>query len=69
MNREVSFMQETYSKLHDIMGFGLLHGHPSSIHLQKLVTEQTILYLYFSLSQEWLIKLSIFHCLENFIFN
>ena len=68
MNREVSFM-EIYSKGYDIMGFGLLRSYPSSIHLQILVTEQTILYLLFSFSQEWLIKWSIFHCLENGIFN
>ena len=55
MNSEVSFIEEIYSKGYDIMGFGLLHSYPSSIYLQILVTEQTILYLLFSFNQEWLI--------------
>lgn len=69
MNREVSLMEEVYSKGYDIMGFGLLQSYPSSIHLQILVTEQTILYLLLSVSQEGLIKWSIFHCVEDGIFN
>lgn len=56
MSREVRFMEEICSKGYDIMGFGLLRSDPSSIHLQILVTEQTILYLLFSFSQESLIK-------------
>lgn len=55
-------MGEICSKGYDIMGFGRFLSYPSSIHVQIVITEQTEL---FSSSQEWLIKWSIFHCLEN----
>lgn len=75
MTRSMLFSSnETWRRVHggdlpvqDMISWDLVSSnYPSSSRVQILITEQTIIYLYFSPpGMEWLIKWSIFHCLEK----